>query len=442
MAISYTTLGSTVTITDAGIVPAAALNTDVAIVGGYDESNSAVDVNAGEVTEVSNSTQAAEQFGSNSELYRQARLAFRNGAGNVLGIPVAETETTETFGSSTATSSGNLSNGQVLDPRVHPDETITAQDVTEGTSVTVNFVDGSPAQPSDANTMNLNPVTQEWAADETSEYEITYTYGDFASAIGTAIGEAVRAIAVCTETGSTKSDLLTDLQEAEENFRFLRGIVGSDTNLQSSDIATYTPSSEDWRLVETAPARATDDDGAVRTVGAIAGLVAAQPIDVSGSITFDDVVGLESLGVNYTPLEAGDFTQVTAITDEFEVAEGVTTSSESGFRDIYKVEIIDLVVENLYSRVKDFRGGSNTQGSRRLFASRLKRLLASYSAPDAQPPLLASADGTQPYYVSQATGATDTETDVSIGIEVAPIAKTVNLDISVGPVEFNGATLT
>lgn len=442
MAISYTTLGSTVTITDTGIIPASQLNTDVAIVGGYDEADSAADVNAGEVTEVTSSTEAESQFGATSELARQARLAFRNGAGTVHGIPVPETQTTESFGTSTATSSGTLSNGAVLDPRTNPDEQITAQDVTGSTSVTVNLVDGTPSTPANSNTINLNPVTREWEADASSEYEITYTYGDYDTAIGAAAGEEVRALAVCSENDTVKADLRTDLEDAEKNFRFLRGIVGSMTDIQPLDIGDYQPAEEDWRIVEVAPARGQDEDGEVSTVGAIAGLVAGQPVDVSGSITFNTVSGLESLDIEYTPLQAEDFEQVTAITDEFEVAEGVTTSAETGFRDIYKVEIIDLVVENLYARIKDFRGGSNSQGSRRLFASRLKRLLGSYSAPDAQPPLLATADGTQPYYVSQDTGATDTETDIQVGIEVAPIAKTVNLDLSVGPIEFGGATLS
>lgn len=441
MAITYTTLGSTVTITPTGVVPAAQLNTDVAIVGGYDSANADPGVTAGESTTVSSTVQADNQFGPNSELARQARLATLNGAGNIHGVPVPETQTTETFGSSTATSSGTLGNVPVFDPRVHPDHEITAQDVTDSTSVTVNAVYGVPVAPSDANTININPRTGNWEADSSSEYDITYTYGDYTTAIENAVDEEVRAVIVCSEADTVKSTLRNNLEDAESNFRFLRGIVGARPDIQPADVSTYTPSEEDWRMVEVASARGTSSAGGVRTVGAIGGLVASQPIDVSGSITYDDVAGLETLNVAYSPTEASNFTQVTAITDQFEVAEGVTTSSEVSFRDIYKVEIIDFVVENLYARLKNFKGGSNAQSARRLFASRLRRLLSSYSVPNAQPPLLASGDGSKPYYVSQSLGATDTETNVTVGIDVAPIAKTVNLDLSVGPIQFNGANV-
>lgn len=442
MAITYDTLGSTVTVYPTGTVAPGQLNTEVAIVGGYDSSNADSSVDPGDSTTVNTGTEADTMFGSTSELAYQTRLAFANGATAVHGVPVEETEKTETFGASTSTSSGTLSNGPVLDPNVNPDEEITAQDVTAGNTVDVNIVyEDSVSSPSESDTINLNPTSREWAADASSEYDITYVAADYESAIDNAIGEDARAVAVCSEEASVKQDLDDRLGTAEQNIRFMRGVTGADVDIDETSTADYDPDVEDWRMVEVAPPRGTSDEGDVRSVGAIAGMIASQPIDVTGSITYDTVNGLNSLRTEFSPTQAEDFEQVTAITDEFEIADGVTTAVEESFSDIYKVEIIDFIVEGLYTRIKDYRGGSNAQPSQRRFKSRLKRYLGSQSSPDATPPLLATTDGSRPYSVTVGTGAVDTETVLTIGIDPAPIAKEVTLDLSVGPIQFNGATV-
>lgn len=441
MAITYDTLGSTVTVTPTGTVAPGQINTEVAIVSGYNSAKADPSVTAGQATVVNTGTEAENMFGSPSELARQARLAFANGATAVHGVPVGETTTTENFGSGSATDNGTVNNVPVLDPNVNPAQSVTAQDVTAGNSVDVTIVYSSPASPSGTDEMEFNPITGDWAADDTSEYDITYTYGDYSTAIGNAVGRDVRSVGVCTESDSVKTTLDSDMDTQSSNFRFLRGVTGSDVDISPASTGSYTPTVEDWRMVEVAPSRATSSQGNVRTVGAVAGMIASQPIDVTGSITYDNITGLDSLKVEFSPTEAENFSQVTALTDEFEVAEGVTTSSESAFADIYKVEIIDFIVEGIYGHIKNYRGGSNAQPARRRFKSQLKRFLGRHSVPDAIPPLLASGDGTQPYSVSVRQGSTDTEADVDIGIDVAPIAKEVVLDVSVGPIKFNGASV-
>lgn len=435
MAITYDTLGATVTVEPTGAVAPADLNTSVAIVGAYDSANGSV--TAGEATTVVGTSDADEQFGANSELARATAVAINNGAGTVYGVALPETQTTESFA---ASSSGTLGSVPVMDPRV-TSKTITAQDTSAASSVEVNAVYGTPQTPSPSNTINLNPVTGAWKADTSSDYDITYTYGDYDAALTEAVKQPVRMVSVGTEESSVITTLQTKLTEQANNFRFLRGVVGATPDLQSGDVSSYTPQTDDQRLVEVAPARATGSDGGVRTCHAIAGLLANQPIDVTGSITYDAVGGLTDLNVAYAPTTAESFERVTALTDEYEVAEGVTTSSKSAFSDVYKVEIIDLVVEQLYARVKEYSGGPNTDSAQRSFASRLKRLLSSQSAPTAQPPLLADGEGGQPYSVTVSTGANDTVTDVNIGIDVAPIAKQVNLAINVGPIRFGGASV-
>jgi hypothetical protein len=438
MTITYDTLGGSIDIEPTGAVAPADLNTSVAIVGGYDQANADASVTAGESDLVTSRSQAESLYGTNSELATQTALALGNDAGEVYAVPLSETETTESF---TASASDTLANTPISDPRVTTSE-ITITDTTTSTDLTVNVVDETPTQPADSETAEVNVRTGEWAADSSSDYDVTYSYADYASAIDTAVSESVRNVAVCTEADSVVATLESDLDTAAGNFRFSRGVVGADPAIDPTAVGSYTPSSDDWRIVEAAPARGENGDGdAVRTVGAIAGLLASQPVDVTGSITYDMVAGLGALGETYTPQQAANFDRVTALTDEYEVAEGVTTSTEDAFSDIYKAEIIDAVVELLYDRIRSYRGGSNANGARRRFRSRLKRTLSAQSVPDAQPPLLASGDGSRPYSVQVSQGTNDTEADVDIGIDPAPIAKTVNIDVSVGPISFNGVSV-
>jgi hypothetical protein len=432
---TYTTLGGSVSVSADGFVPASQLNTAVAIVGSYDDANADGSVTEGEATTVQTSTEADNQFGGNSELARQAALSFGNGASEAACVPLPETQSTESY---TAASEGQLSETPILDPRVTTAE-VTVTDTSSATDLSVSYVDEDPSSANaDTDEALVNPVTGDWATDSSSDYDITYTYGDYDAALTEAVSQSVRYVIVCAEADSVAATALTKVTEQAKNFRFLRAVMGSENGLQSGSINSYAPAQEDWRLVEVAPTRGEDDQGSQRTYGAVGGLMAGQPITVEGSITYDRVNGLVGLAQEYTPLQADDFTQVTAITDEYEIAEGVTTSATARIRDIYKGEIIDLVLERLQQRVKNYRGGSNAQTAQRRFRSRIKRGLKALSAPVAQPPLLATGDGGRPFAVSVDTGASDTEADVDVGIEVAPIAKQVNVGLSVGPLRFDG----
>jgi len=429
----YETLGTTVTVQGGGSIPPSALNTSVAIVGEGDLANGTA--TAGESATVTSTSDADEQFGADSELARAVSALKSNGVGTIYGVPVPETEATESF---TASSTGTLTNTPLFDPRVTT-KSITVTDTGGGTDPTVEVVFGSPATSPDADTVEVNPRTGEWSADASSDYDISYTHGDHDAALDVAVDQPARYVVVGTEADSVKSTLQTKLAEAAQNFRFLRGVAGARPNIQSGEVSSYTPTTDDQRVVEVAPARATGGDGAVRTAHAVTRALATSPVDVTGSITYDTVRGLIDLNVAYTPTTATSFERVTTLTDQREVAEGLTTSSTAAFADIYKVEIVDLIVEQVHERLKNYRGGPNTRDAQRRLASRLKRTLAAQSVPVAQPPLLAAGDGTRPYSVAVSTGTSDEETDVDIGIDPAPIAKQVDVDIETGPIRFGGA---
>lgn len=436
MTISYDTLGGSISVEPSGSVGAGELNTSVAIVGGYDDANADPDVAAGETTIVNSSTDATNQFGEASELARQTVLANANGAGTIYGVPLPTTETSDSI---TASSSGTLDNVPICDPRV-TSESLSVVDGS-GSTVEVQYVDETPSQPETNGTISVNPTTGEWAASSSGDYEITYSYATYESAVQEAVSQPVRYVIVCTEDGGVIQTLADELKAQAADFRFSRGVVGAMPGLASGDIASYEPTTDDQRIVEVSPARGTDtSENGVRTVGAVGGLLANQPVDVTGSVTYDALRGLETLATQYPPSDAQQFERVTGVTDTLDIAEGVTTSTEESFSDIYKVEIIDFVVEQIHERLRNYRGGSNTLDARKKFRSRLKRTLSAVSAGNAQPPLLADAEGGRPYGLGVSLGANDTITDVEIQIDPAPIAKTVNVNVGVGPIRFEGVS--
>lgn len=437
MTISYSTLGGSVSINPTGSVSSGDLNTSIALVGGYDDANASTEITEDTASVVTSSTEAENLFGANSELAKQTALAIANGAGLIYAIPRSATNTTESF---TASASGTIAATPIADPRVTT-STLTVTDTTAATDLDVTVVDGTP-NATETDTAEVNVNTGAWDADASSDYDITFESANFTDALVEAASKPVRYVGACTEYSGAITTIQTELKNNAGDFRFARSVVGATPGIAPADIGSYTPETDDWRVIEVASARGTDNNGnAVRTAGAIAGLLANQPIDVSGSITYDEVSGMDSLATAYAPSEVQLFDRVTAITDTGEVAEGVTTATEGAFSDIYKAELIDFVVEQLHERIKSYRGGSNTAGAQKKFRSRLKRTLNAQTAPEAQPPLLADGEGGRPYSLSVQSANNDTVANAIIGIDPAPIAKQVNLDVSVGPIQFNGASV-
>lgn len=413
----------------------------VAYVGGYNASTAASEVTAGEATEISDATTAEDTFGD-SEIATAASAIAANDVDAIHGVPVDETQTTETFGSSTSTSTGTLGNTPVFDANVHPEHTITVTDVTEGTECDVSYVYGStPTQPSTSNAARVNPITGEWAADASSEYEFQYTYGDYQTAIETACRlDDVRYVIVGTEADSVKSTLVTELGNVATDFDFKRGVVGATPEIQSGNIASYTPSQNDWRLVEVAPARATGADGGVRTAAAVGGFLASQPIGPDGSGLFDEVAGLESLNTSYRSSDVKNFGQVTALTQNAVVGVAETTSETEQFQPIYATEIIDAVSLGLFETARDYAGGAQDPGDLEALLSTTCQRYARGS-----PPALGFAQGGSgpPYDVSVTLDAQDSSiANAGVTIVPYPIAEEVNIDVTVsdGFVEFGGAS--
>jgi len=430
---TYQTLEGELSIRPSPTVSRSGANNAVTIVGGADLDNS--NVTAGEVTRVDSPVNAAEQFGD-SEIARAAAALTANNTNQQYAVAVPETEETESF---TAKQEFSLSNAPIFDPTVHPDHEITVTDSGTGNDLTVEIVyDDTPSLPSGDDVANVNPVTGDVATDTASDYDVTYTYGNYQEAIDAAADTPVRYLCPLTENASVKASVISALSSIAADFDFKRAVVGATPGLDATELADYVPSERNWRLVEVAPARAEGGQGTVRTQAAVCGLMASQPIGPDGSSLFDSLNGITSLSQSYRGTEAKAADGVTTVTRTGRVAQAVTTSEANQFKNVYATEIIDDVALSLFDVADDYAGGPQDLGDLRVLLRGVCQ-----SAAGGSPPKLGFAQDTDadPFDVSVTLGNDVGVADASVSIVPTPIAEEVNIGVTVtdGFVEFTGA---
>jgi len=356
--------------------------------------------------------------------------ALTNSAGTIYAVPVDETTgNTETF---TGSQTGTLADpsGPVFDPNVQPEHEITAQDTVESTSVDVNIVyTSAPSQPTEANTINLNPVTREWAADESSDYEITYSYGDYSSAVTEVVKKVPRIVAVLTENTSVANDLLTELNSYDTGFDFMHGVVGAMPEVGAS---SYSDAFDDRRLSVVAPSRAYLDAAETemaRTIGAVGGKQAGKAL--GDSTTYESLNGFASLNTVYTNSELATLidSQVYPLQQKggIKVIKDMTTSTDTRFERVYVSEVVDEATEISHQISQNFIGQANTDDNR-------TALRESHASSYAE---MSDADLLEAYAVSVSKGANDFEVDLDIGLDVIGVMDRIDVTVTVGDVVTN-----
>lgn len=415
-----------------------AFENTVGLIGGMDTDEGSA--TPGEVVQVSSPSDAESKFGEDSELHEQVELAFLNDAGEVYALPVDETTETESFES---TSSDSLSDAPVFDPNLHDEEEITAQDTSEGEDVDVEIVYGEPSEPSESNTINLNPVTGEWEADESSSYEITYTYGDYGTdALSELVDMSPRIIGVLTENTSVINDLLTEVKDRATDFDFMHVVAGASPVPDPSDTSTYVSDYDDSfderRLSLVSPARGYRDsaeDNEQRVVGAISGLLASLALGLTS--TNKSIGGFASLRADFPESEAGSLidSEVLPLLDKDggTIAKDNTTSEDEKFGRVAWMQIIDEVTEASHQVARSYIGDqmtnttlNNIDRSHRNFLKGMRssspRLVEDYT-------VSVSQNDSEP-----------NQADVDLGIQVVKYVDYVNVTITVGDIIRNEGT--
>jgi hypothetical protein len=435
--ITYSGTGTEVSLIPRGSSISLGFTSAIAIVGGYDSAEAAAGVTPNDASLVTDGSDASNTFGATSELARATDLAYSNGVGSVYGVPLEETENTETF-TSTDGSGESFAETPVFDPRVHPDHDIVIEDTVGGTTLKYSEGDvtidnsGTPSPPGTTDSAVVNTETGEWRTDSTSDYDITYTYGDYTSAIKAAVNvDEARFVAVQTSASSVVSTLASELDTRAANFDFKRGVA---CVTEAADPSSYTDSVDDFRVVLCAPARGTlADGGDVVTAAGFASMLASRPL--GESVLYDEFNALDSVETTYTLTEASNFEEVTALKCDakpYKVGQSVTTSTVEQFADVFQTEIIDTAALNLQSVAEEYAGGANYDGARENMASDMENVLRTFA--DQRPPLLYSSDSEQAYTVTVKEGSSDDIAVANIAIEPIEVMKEVQVNIGVGEV--------
>jgi len=421
-------LPSTQVIVDSGatVQVGAAFETTAGLIGGYDADDGSA--TGGDVEQITSSSEAVAAFGEDAELTTQCNLALQNGATTIYAAGVEETTTTENL---SATSSATLSNAPLFDPRVQPDESVTVTDTSEAASVTVNYVDETPTTPSESNTANLNPITGEIEFDESSDYDVEYSYGDYETAVENVMQFVPRAVGVLTENTSVVNDALGEANTYDVNFDFTHVFGGEFVDFE--DVPNYSNAYDDRRLaVVTSPRAYTDETETteVRTIGAVVGKQAGLPL--GDTSTVESLSGLVSL--KDTPSN----TQAAAMIDKglyvlqergaVTVVKDTTTSSDPRFERVAWSEIVDEATEISNVISQNFIGEANTEDN---------RLRLGENHRSAYDELLAD-NLLDEYVVSVSESADPSVVDVGIGLNVVDYMDRIEVDIRVGDVVTNG----
>ena len=275
----------------------------------------------------------------------------------------------------------------------------------------------------------------------TTIYGVAVGYDDeddpeYYDALKAAIKHEPRFICALEEGSEVSSDLLEVLMDEAENFRFARGVVAGE-DVDPDEISDYEPAEEDKRIIEVAPKYAELDGEEYHLAAAVAGRLAAQPL--GSSVSYDSVNGVDDLSQEYLPTEADNFEGVTAVIDTGEILEGVTTSDESAFQDIFQVEIADETTLGLYDIAKEYAGGPNTEDERDNLESDMRIYLNSLT--EQNPPLLSDAGGDDAFTVSTSLGSDDDQVEVDVAISPLDVMKQINVGIDVGTVvRYNGSS--
>lgn len=323
------------------------------------------------------------QFGAGTELAEQLKDARANGANidYLYGVMLDVTSVSaETFA---GTASGTLANAPIIeDP-----STISVQDTVDATAVTVEFrYDSPPTAPTDADTVHLNPITGEWTADSSSDYEFDYDWPDYSAALDEAETvietEETGIIAPFAESESISTDLSGRLNALRPNYKMAFGLSAAEPNANTTenepkyDTSAYTDSIDNDAMFLHAPAR---KQGSKSTItGAVGGLLAGNAIDDSvfhENLVVDDLEQRLS-GAEVEDLEGEQVMPVRqpksggTITLENNISTSTATSWE---RDYWTMRIIDQVTliaktigDSILGRINDTETRSTVESQIRV----------------------------------------------------------------------------
>lgn len=322
------------------------------LVGPGDPANGSASTNT--LTEVGSTSDAEAKFGKGSRLAEAIADARANGANveYLYGVMPSEVSASESF---TTTASGTLTNTPILDTA----GAVTATDDGASASVDVEFrfwtgTDLTNNAPSTSNTMYVNPITGEWAADASSSYTINYTHHEWS----TAFSEAATAyrenetgvLGAVSDAESVVSMAQTEAASLRSNYKLVTVAGGAEPMSDDGsgnaqyDTATYSDGLDADYVFLCATSRA---DGRDQTAAGLAGKMAGN--DLHDPIFNDGLNGFQKLSQELTVTEADDMRDAGVIplrhVSTIKLDDNTSTSTATDWeRDFWTRRVVDQVV--------------------------------------------------------------------------------------------------
>lgn len=258
----------------------------------------------------------------------------------------------------------------------------------------------------------------------------TATDPDYSAATQAAMSILPRYVYLDSADSADKSTALGVIEDYATDLEFARLFAPVESDVATADISTYEPNANAQRYIEVAPFECTVGGETTYTAAAVAGAASTKPL--GGSLAYDQIT-VDSLATEYRASTATDFEHVTAVTKDSVIVDGVTTSTEGAFSDIFQMEIVDTAALGLDQISQDYAGSTpNTEEERTSLRGAMRRFLESLA--DRNPPLLADAEGGQPYSVQVDLGSSDDEAVASVGVDPVDVMKQITINLNVGDV--------
>lgn len=240
-------------------------------------------------------------------------------------------------------------------------------------------------------------------------------------------GLAPRYMMVASEDDDDVLDVLGVATDYANDLSFTRVFAPAE-DVDVTEIDTYEPRADEPRLVEVASATATVAGRNCYTAAAVAGHAARQPL--GASITYDGLA-IDELGVEYRTSQAQQFDRVTAVTYDGQIVEGVTTSDQGAFSDIFQMEIVDMCALGIDEIAQDFAGDRpNTDDEQEALKEDCEIFLEGQASQS--PPLLHAPGDEDAYTVDVDYGSDTDEVILTAGIQPVDVMKHIQIDLNVG----------
>lgn len=327
-------------------------------------------VNANEPTQITSLSSIDTKFGAGTKLASAMKQALANGANReyLYGVMLSgSSQTVETKNSQDHTGSSKLQapiEQEIGDIQVWEETSgdgsyddnelnVEFRYETNTDSTTTDFT-SNPPEASD--TVFINPLTGEWVADSTGDYEFTYSILDFQSALDSAdrvLDEGETGVyTVLSETPDVHSALTSKVGTLRSNYQLVQGVAPARPNVTDVDngnaefeAANYADNTDNDAVYLFAPGRERNTQYTI--TGAVAGLMAGHPI--TEPVYNDALSGLDDLEQKLTGSEATDLRESQVIPvrqgGSIRLKSNASTSTESDWtRDFWRRRIVDRVI--------------------------------------------------------------------------------------------------